>query len=248
VTVDERIHYITKGHYTYWNLIGTLREVEDHRGEVCYLSGGVSFIYGISSAPGQVSGIIGKIRKKELPGEIALLPESAHLLEAFLADGGFTAGTDWGMAKELQYQPLPPPPKHTEVIRVTGPDRLPACGAILNAAFSYDIFSLGDYQDLFYTSNVRFYLAAFKGLPVAACMTILGEDHADIAWVGTLPGYRGKGIAGALMLTAEQDALAEGIGIAVLTAFPAGFHAYQRIGYEKCCDITVLSYSGSPIQ
>lgn len=40
-------------------------------------------------------------------------------------------------------------------------------------------------------------------------MSIWGDDFVEIAWAGTLTGYRKKGMAGYLIGIAEQDAILE---------------------------------------
>jgi predicted GNAT family acetyltransferase len=113
----------------------------------------------------------------------------------------------------------------------------------LNTAFEYDLFSFGHYLDAFNDSRVKFYLAEYNGIPAGACMSIYGDDFVEIAWVGTLNGYRKKGIAGYVMNMAEKDALEQGKTLAVLSAFEAGVNAYSRIGYKQYCEIKKIVYN-----
>ena len=82
------------------------------------------------------------------------------------------------------------------LFRVNEIYQLKICGAILNAAFEYDLFSFEHYLDAFNHPCVRFYLAEYKGIPAGACMSIIDNDIVDIGWVGTLKGFRIIGIRG----------------------------------------------------
>ncbi len=75
-------------------------------------------------------------------------------------------------------------------------------------------------------------------------MSILGNNIAEIAWAGTLNGYRKKGIAGHLISMAEKDAAGKGIPVSVLTARPGAINAYSRIGYKPYCEFHEFEYKG----
>ena len=146
--------------------------------------------------------------------------------------------------KELYSDLLfPAPPYNINLFRVKEVYQLKTAGSILNSAFEYDFFSFEHYLDIFNTSYAYFYIAEYNGIPAGACMVLHGEDFMEIAWAGTLNGYRKKGIAGYLLNMAEKDAVEKGIPISVLSAFPGGVNAYSRVGYRKICEIKIICYN-----
>lgn len=106
-------------------------------------------------------------------------------------------------------------------------------GAILNAAFEYNIFPFEKYLEMFENDGQFFYLAEYDGLPVGAVMSQHGDDFVYISWTGTLSGYRKLGIAGHLIQMAERDGLLRGKALGVLHGYPEATGAYRRIGYRE---------------
>lgn len=251
---DRYVDWILHGHTLYWDMLGSMRGNNNHKGNVCWLSGDVNFSYDLTVSEPEISEqikqIIQRIKSGEIPGNLTISPVSApagvNLLDCFMKTGLFKMNFQSpGMAKELKQETIfPKPEKRLNIFRINDLWQLKTCGAILNAAFEYDLFSYGHYLDAFNMQDVGFYLAEYDGLPVSACMTISGEDIVEIAWVGTLNGYRKKGIAGYIINAAEKDALQHGKSCAVLTAFEGAVNAYKRIGYKDCCMISVIDYTG----
>ncbi len=246
------IDLIAQGHMLYWELLGNMRGVENHKGDICYLTGDIHYSYSTRIAgpdcDAEIRRITGRIKNGEIPSNLLLTPDSApegvDLLDRFMKTGLFKESrTSLGMAKEISRGgSYPKPPKNLNIHRVEESVQLKMCGAIFNAAFEYDLFTYGHYLDLFNMPKAHFYLAEYDGLPVSACMSLSGEDIIEIAWVCTLNGYRKKGIAGHIINAAEQDALQEGKSVAVLTAFEKAVHAYERIGYQGYCKINTIEF------
>ena len=253
ITNIQCIDYIVCGYNHYWNMLGNMRGIQNHTENVDlnWLSGDVSCAYHIKfNGPDyekEVANIAKKVKAGKLPGRLLITPYSApsdiDICDMFLSHSGFGKEIDCGMAKELSAEAvLTVPPKNINLFRVSEIHQLKISGAIFNAAFNYDLFSFEHYLDAFNNPSVRFYMAEYNGIPAGACMSIWGDDFIEIAWVGTLPGYRRKGIAGYLISMAERDAVLKGRLISVLSAFPGAINAYSRIGYEKCCQINMICY------
>ncbi|MDR0294222.1 MAG: GNAT family N-acetyltransferase [Oscillospiraceae bacterium] len=257
MTNERFTGYVIRGHRLYWNMLGNMRGIQNRTGDVNWLSGDVSCAYDVRfSGPDyekEAAELAGRMKAGEIPGRLVITPGSAppgaDIYSPFLSHSGFTSGTDYGMVKELSAGRIAPaPPKQFDLFRVGETHQLKMSGAILNSAFEYDLFSFGHYLDAFNDPRVRFYMAEYNGIPAGACMSVLGDDFLEIAWVGTLAGYRKKGIAGYLIGLAEQDAVLNGRRISVLTAFPGGVNAYSRIGYEKCCEFKVICYDPGKLE
>lgn len=252
MTDSQYVDYIVKGHMHYWDMLGNMRGNENHKGNINRLSGDINYIYSANfNGPDyceEVEGIVRKIKNKQIPDSLIIVPQAipsnVDICELFLSHGGFNnIRSDCGMAKKLQVNmDFPVPPENINLFQVNEIHQLKMSGAILNTVFEYDLFSFEHYLDAFNNSSVRFYLAEYNGIPAGACMSILGDDFVEIAWVGTLNGYRKMGVAGYLINMAEKDAIDEGKSISVLSAFEMGINAYKRIGYKPYCEFNTICY------
>jgi ribosomal protein S18 acetylase RimI-like enzyme len=83
----------------------------------------------------------------------------------------------------------------------------------------------------------RYYLATLDGQPVGTSRLFLGSGVAGIYNVATLPQARGQGIGGALTLMPLHQARSMGYRAGVLQSSEMGFRLYQRLGFEKLCNI-----------
>jgi ribosomal protein S18 acetylase RimI-like enzyme len=68
--------------------------------------------------------------------------------------------------------------------------------------------------------------------------------HADVLFVNTDPGWRGRGIGGAMTAAALQDARVRGARVALLDATDAAVTIYQRLGFEVLARATRFGRSG----
>ena len=103
-----------------------------------------------------------------------------------------------------------------------------------------DVFDL-DAQPMrrWCVGNPRFmtYLALARGTPAAALVMQVQGGIAGFFQVATLPRFRRRGIAHALMLHALCDARALGATMAALTASTMAEGLYQHLGFIPCCTI-----------
>ncbi|MBP7177089.1 MAG: GNAT family N-acetyltransferase [Thermoclostridium sp.] len=251
---EKFVNCIIKGHTLYWDLLGNMRGNNNHKSDICWLSGDISFTYSIhlngSAYRNQFDRIVHRIENKEVPNNITVCPDSADqgidLIGYINKTGLFRRSfTSLGMAKELNIDTtFPKADKRLNIFRVNNLCELKMCGAILNTVFEYDLFSFEHYLDAFNTQEVTFHIAEYNGLPIGACMSITKDDILEIAWVGTLNGYRKKGIAASLIHAAEKDAVQKGVSVAVLTASEGAINAYKRIGYQGYCSFEVFDFIG----
>lgn len=252
MTDKQCVDYILLGYRLYWDMLGKMRGNGNHKGNVCWLTGDVNYSYDIKlegcDYNEQIKNVIQRIKNKELPNNITILPDSAptgvDLLDTLIKTNLFKLGyTSLGMAKILHPElEFPKADKRLNIYHVKDLYQLKMSGAILNAAFEYDLFSFEHYLDAFNMHQVSIYLAEFDGVPVGACLSISHNEVMEIAWVAVLPGYRKKGIAGNLINEAERDAAQNEKTISVLCSFEGAVNAYQRIGYKAYCKIDVVNY------
>jgi ribosomal protein S18 acetylase RimI-like enzyme len=89
-------------------------------------------------------------------------------------------------------------------------------------------------------SSFHGYVAYVGGLAVATAASVVDSGIAGIYSVGTLPEFRGRGIASALVRRALLDARELfGVEATVLQATKGGFHLYQELGYRTVTRFSV---------
>ncbi len=81
------------------------------------------------------------------------------------------------------------------------------------------------------------YLGLMEGEPVSASTMFLGAGVAGIYNVGTLETARGRGIGSLMTAVPLLDAHRKGYQWGVLQSSQMGFSVYQKLGFEKVCDM-----------
>ncbi|MCL2050821.1 MAG: GNAT family N-acetyltransferase [Lachnospiraceae bacterium] len=232
----QYIDAIHSGYFQYWNTLGKLKGIENHKEDgLNWLSGNINYNYYTDTLG--VDDVIRRMRSNEIPQNLSFLTNDLISDPAgyFWAAGTFKYifGT-LGMAHELMDVTLPEPDPRLTVLRVWDNNALKSVGAILNTVFEYRLFSFADFEQMLKEGGY-FYLAEYDGLPVGACMAQHGDNYVNISWVGTLPGFLKLGIAGHLIQEAEREGLKLGKKFGVLHAFRDVVGVYKYIGYREYC-------------
>lgn len=76
------------------------------------------------------------------------------------------------------------------------------------------------------------YLTRVAGQPASALAALRTGDNVGFTNVGTLPGYRRRGLAGRLLMLALCDARRDGARLATLTATSEAYQLYQSLGFR----------------
>ena len=237
MTDEQYIDAIGRGHFLYWDMLGNLRGMTNHReGNLRWLSGEIYYNYYCDADT--VESVVQRMISNEIPRNLSFFTTSnaASPVELFQSTGLFSeAIITTGMAHELLDTDLPKPDKRLNLFRVREITQLSMAGSILNTVFEYRLFSFAHFTEMMENTGQFFYLAEYDGLPVGACMAQHGDCFVNITWVGVLPGYRKLGIAGYLIQLAERDGIQQAKTIGTLHAFPEAIGAYQRVGYRPYC-------------
>lgn len=246
MTSEQYFDAIKCGHFLYWDMLGNLRGMKNHKEDnLRWLTGDIDFTYFTEAA--QIDDVVKRMKEGVLPKNLffVLNDSNKDMSDLFLSSGLFRKTMETvGMAHDLCDIMLPVPDRCIELFRVREISQLKMTGAILNTVFEYNLFSFERFVEMLENDRQFFYLAEYDGLPVGAVMAQHGDSFVNISWAGTLPGYRNLGIAGHLINMAERDGLQHNKAVGVLHAYPEAVGAYRRIGYmgfshgigiELCC-------------
>lgn len=145
-----------------------------------------------------------------------------------------------GMAADLAA--LPPPAQHPLVIQRVE-DRQTLAAWVKTFTQGYEIPEamapglLALMQSLGTSLPYQHYLGSLDGRPVAASMLFVGAGVAGIYNVATLAEARGQGIGSAMTLVPLYAARDMGYRAGVLQSSEIGYRVYQRLGFQKLCQI-----------
>jgi len=88
--------------------------------------------------------------------------------------------------------------------------------------------------------RITTWLARLDGHPAATAQAITDDRVVEISGVGTVPAYRGNGLATAVVAHTAADALTKGADLVFLTAEDdRSAHLYTQLGFERAGTICV---------
>ena len=102
------------------------------------------------------------------------------------------------------------------------------------------LYSEQEWIEINALDSVTMYLARYDGVPAAAMLTIT-DGSACIELINTLPDYRQKGLATAMIKTALSDLRAK--GISKVTVQTDAVKLFEGIGFSIVCDKYVARYT-----
>jgi ribosomal protein S18 acetylase RimI-like enzyme len=81
--------------------------------------------------------------------------------------------------------------------------------------------------------EISAFVARLDGRPVAAAMTFTARGIARVGWVGTLPGYRRRGLGAAVTRAAVLGGFARGARWSALESSAMGAPVYRALGFRE---------------
>ena len=148
--------------------------------------------------------------------------------ELLAARGHVLDGAPRAMALELSDLRAVELPAGVELV----PGAMATIGAINDRAYGIEgpgwATAMIDEPDLAMESAI----AVADGEPVACALVLDHGDDACVSAVATLPGHRGRGLAGAIISRLLASAAERGIRTGSLQASRAGAPVYARLGFE----------------
>jgi ribosomal protein S18 acetylase RimI-like enzyme len=143
-----------------------------------------------------------------------------------------------GMAANLHSLAGPPTPPGLVVERVRTEAQLQRWLQPVTVAFDLHPTTAAAFSDLFAAFGPavpwQLFLGLVDGQPVAASRLFCAAGVAGIYHVATLPEVRRQGLGAAMTLAAVRAAQQLGYCTGILTASPAGYSLYRRLGFEEC--------------
>jgi len=128
------------------------------------------------------------------------------------------------------------------VTRVSTPNPLASFRSILSQVFNLSMaeVNLVMGEKTLQVPHVRHYIGWLDNVPVGTATLVLASRVAGIWNVGTLPEYRKKGIATAIMRHILMEARSLGYQSSMLLASDEGLPLYARLGYETLSTVRIF--------
>lgn len=170
------------------------------------------------------------------PPSLPLCLEARGLQVAFRAPG---------MAADLYALREDPPPPGLTIERVQDEVQLEQWLQPVSSSFEFDPEVTAAYFGLFANQGFgpglpwQLFVGLERGQPVASSRLFCAAGVAGLYHVATLPEARGRGFGTALTLAATRAARKLGYRTAILTASPAGYRLYQRLGFDECIQAAI---------
>ncbi len=165
------------------------------------------------------------------------------LWEEVLHRHGFHVDHDTpGMALDLEQLPTDrPAPPTLKIIPVDNLDQLKTWTQTFIAGYELPQTWVVDFYDLMaglgFDLPMRNYLGYLDGEPVATSNLFLAAGVAGVQCVATVPHARGHGLGATLTCAPLIEARALGYRVGVLQSSEMGYPIYQRLGFQKVCDM-----------
>jgi ribosomal protein S18 acetylase RimI-like enzyme len=185
--------------------------------------------------------VIWVVAPSSQPASLGRILEARGLQVAFRAPG---------MAADLYSLREDPPPPSLTIERVRNEVQLEQWLQPVASSFEFDPEVTAAYFGLFANRGFgpglpwQLFVGLERGQPVASSRLFCAAGVAGLYHVATLPGARGRGFGTALTLAATRAARELGYRTAILTASPAGYRLYQRLGFKECVQAAIYAMPG----
>ena len=114
---------------------------------------------------------------------------------------------------------------------------------VVNTALhGWDMIDADHYFTWVESNNINIYLAEIDGIAVSTCATIQNSNTASLEFVSTLEEYRRRKAAALLCSCAIKDSLNNGAETVTLGACGHSAFLYERLGFKKCFNNTVMKF------
>ncbi|HML05216.1 MAG TPA: GNAT family N-acetyltransferase [Methanobacterium sp.] len=183
--------------------------------------------------------VISRLKELKIPVLWFISPMSKPKnLQNLLKEHGFTYQNKWkAMAIDLKtIQGKFNIPENLEIKEVNSIKELKTWANVLVKSFEFPLIE--SYKKYFINAgtkdlNFNYYLGFFSGKPVSTSILFKGKEATGIFYVGTIPEFRKKGIAQAMVNHLLNEAISGDYNISVLQASEMGYPLYKKIGFKE---------------
>jgi hypothetical protein len=177
-----------------------------------------------------------RLRARELPGVIGVLPEVAGRAAAVAAGMGLIPDAPWPLmaCRRNAFRGVD---SACPAGSVGSEAEVKETARVIAAAFGLApelcVAMMGDYLEA--APDVDFWLARVDGVAAAAVGTARVGPVVGVYAMGTVPELRRRGAGAAALGFAMQSHIDRGAEAFVLEASTVGAYLYRRLGYETVC-------------
>lgn len=110
------------------------------------------------------------------------------------------------------------------------------------ALHGWDMIDAEHYFSWVESDTINIYMAEMNGIAISTCATIQNNNTASLEFVSTLKEHRRRKAAALLCAYAINDLLNHGVGIVTLGACGHSAFLYERLGFKRCFNNTVMKF------
>jgi ribosomal protein S18 acetylase RimI-like enzyme len=186
-----------------------------------------------------------QIKSGLLPDAVTCTASVAEALGAPLAAAGFQQKMSLqGMIIYLRENPPGQCPGHIQFRLAASDTDAHTFAAVAAGSFNYRVDGAVVARLLGQEDKIKIFTGFADGR--AACSGLIFYDdagNAGLHFIGTLPDFRGKGLAAAMTTRLLQECVQDGRRYCVLHASKAGLPIYTRLGFEPVKEVITYAHT-----
>jgi GNAT superfamily N-acetyltransferase len=175
-----------------------------------------------------------------------LFPETRKTMRATLSGAGFL---DEGRFPGMLLRPIPgAAPPVPEGLRIEKADTMAHLEALEHAAArAYGVPYTGPDPRWLRHPGLSLFVGYHRDEPVVHGLLVEAHGIAGVGYIGTVPEWRRRGFAEAIVWRIVSEGRDHGCDAAYLWATPAGHNIYAKMGFERILDYEIWSAPGTPL-
>lgn len=249
ITTEQKEQYIINNLYEFWHYVGKKsgKLIIDTNFEAIMLVDSdwpkkIFKLKEITNDPTLIRDIAGEIKQQKLPNAITLTETMAQKYSGQLLEEGFSPSIrQQGMIIKLQgFQPSNINENY-QFAHVKTNKEAGQFAEIASQSFKYRVDDT-IVSSLLESNRVKIFIGYHETVP-AFCGLIFFDDSnfAGLHMIGTLPQFRGMGLATVMTNKLLEECIKDGKQYCVLHASAAGEPIYSKLGFERVKE--VITYS-----
>lgn len=195
--------------------------------------------------PEALTEIATQIKEGLLPDAVTFTASAAEAFEAQLTAAGLQPKMSLqGMIIYLRENPPGECPDNIVFRLAETAEDAYAFAGIAAGSFNYRVDGAVVTRLLGQEGKIKVFIGAIDGAPACSGLIFYDEaGNAGLHFIGTLPDFRGKGLAAAMTTRLLQECVQDGKRYCVLHASKAGLPIYTRLGFEPVKEVITYAHS-----